>query len=94
MTGKETIMKEEKKTYDKRKQLEEMKKGALRRLKTECHETGISYIFLAASYDDGITTEWYADGIPAGEIKGLRLSDDRVRRAICVLRGLDDIANM
>lgn len=86
-------MKEEKKTYDKRKPLEEIKKGALRRLKTECHEAGISYLVIAAAYDDGATTEWYSDGIPAGEMR-LKLTDDRIRRAILCLRGLDDIARM
>ena len=80
--------------YDKRKQLEELRHGALKRLKTECHEFGISYLFAAASLDDGEHTEWYLDGIPAGEIKNLKLSDDRIRRALLVLNGLDDIAQM
>ena len=76
--------------YNKKEQIEIMKKTVLGRLKTECHENGISYLVIAAVSDDGEHTEWYADGIPAGEF-GLRLSDDRIRHALLVLNGLDDL---
>ena len=78
--------------YDKTKAIEELKKTVFSKLKSACHENGISYLMTVAAKDDGRTTDWYCDGIPAGEIDGLTLSDDRVRRALLVLNGLDHLA--
>jgi len=76
--------------YDKTKEVKNIQKTLLSKVKSACHDQGIPFIFLAAAADDGKKTEWVCDGIPAGEIDGLKLSDDRIRRALAILNGFED----
>ena len=76
--------------FNKEEEAKAIQKELLSKVKSACHENGIPFIFLAAVKDDGKTTGWLADGIPAGEIDGITLSDDRIKRALAVLNGFED----
>ena len=74
--------------YDKRKEFKEEIREKLNELKTACHMNGIPFMFAAVVSDDGAETEYEMDGITPGSIN-LVVSDDRVKRALNVLNGLE-----
>lgn len=74
--------------YDKRKEFKEEIREKLNELKTACHMNGIPFMFAAVVSDDGAETEYEMDGITPGSIN-LVVTDDRVKRALNVLNGLE-----
>jgi len=76
--------------FDKTKDFKEIEKS-IKAIQGELHMAGIPFMFAAALKDDGEHTEWFSTGLTPGSLN-MELSDDRVRRALNILHGLDEIA--
>lgn len=74
--------------FDKRKNFKEEVEAKLKELKQACHYNGIPFMFIAITSDDGEETEYVADGITPGSMN-LTMKDDRIKKAINALNGLD-----
>lgn len=79
--------------YDKKAEAEELFKEYISKFSTACHENGIPFLCVAAVADDGEKTVWKADGLTPGAL-GVKISEDRIRKAIAVLGGFEDLVGM